>query len=118
MYIHKLTTMEGILTKEFNLLFHNTQNKKHATCCTTHTPSTLWEAIWEHEVDHSNTFWNCTKIRLHLESVNAVVNTFGYEIPNTCPVMYLSNIADVVMRKDFYLTEVLFVASKKALNSN
>lgn len=42
-YIHKLTTMGGVLLEEFNPLFHNTQNKKQATCYTT----ALLEAVWE-----------------------------------------------------------------------
>lgn len=70
------------------------------------------------EADHSHIFWNCTKIRLYWENVNAVKNILGYEIPKTCSVMYLGNIGDVVMREDFYLIKVLLAASKKAVTRN
>lgn len=70
------------------------------------------------EADHSHIFWNCTKIRLYWENVNAVIkNILGYEIPNTCPVMYFGDIEDVVMR-DLYLIKVLLAASKKAVTRN
>lgn len=52
--------MEGSLWEEFNLPFHNSQNKKQANCCTT----TLLEAVWGHEANHAHIFLKCTKMQL------------------------------------------------------
>jgi len=58
-------------------------------------------------------------MRIFWQNVNSVVkNVLGYEIPNTCPVMYLGNIEKVVMKEDLYLTKVLLAASKKAVTRN
>ena len=61
------------------------------------------------EADHSHIFWNCTKINIYWENVNAVVkNILGFVIPNSSLVIYLGNIEDVMMRE-----KVLLAASKK-----
>ena len=78
-----------------------------------------WRLCGNMEANHSHIFWNCTKIRSYWEKVNAVVKIIlGYGIPNTCPVMYLGNIKDVVMGGDLYLIKVLLAASKKAITRN
>ena len=50
-------------------------------------------------------------------AINAAIikNILGYEIPNTCPVMYLSNFTNVVKNEDLYSTRILIAASKKTV---
>ena len=78
-----------------------------------------WRLCGSTEADHAHIFWNCIKMRIYWQNVNSVVkNVLGYEIPNTCLVMYLGNIEKVVMNEDLYLTKVLLAASKKAVTRN
>lgn len=76
----------------------------------------MLEAVWEHGGLPLAYFLELYKDLVILENIHvAVQNVLGYEIPNTCLVMYLGNIKGVVIRKDIYLSTVLFGANKKAI---
>lgn len=40
-------------------------------------------------------------------------NILGYALPNTCQIMYLGNIKDLVKKEDMYLVKIILAATKK-----
>lgn len=60
MYIHKLTSIEGILLGELNLVFSHNEIKSRQ-----HN----YKLRGIIEADHSHIFWKCTKINIYMEKM-------------------------------------------------
>lgn len=76
-----------------------------------------WRDCGVMNVDHSQIFWKCDKIRRFWKMLyNALLNILGHKSPMSCTVLYLCNLSDENIRgKDRYLVKVLLTAAKKAI---
>lgn len=68
-------------------------------------------------VDHSHVFWLCPKIIHFWEDAHKeIIEILGYNIPNTCVLLYLGNMSGhIVLKEDRYLLKIVLAACKKAI---
>ena len=76
-----------------------------------------WRECGAVNVNHAHVFWLCPDIVQFWEDVHLILaNILGYEVPNSCIVLYFGNMAgNIVARTDRYLFKILIAACKKAI---
>lgn len=78
-----------------------------------------WRKCDHGDPNHTHVFWSCTKIRPFWDVVHAAIGeVLGYEIPNSCLVLYLGHMEGTVQKGDQYLAKILLTAGKKAITRN
>lgn len=78
-----------------------------------------WRLSGCQEGNHSHVFWCCAKIKPFWNLVYTILNDImGYDIPNSCVVMYLEENEEAVQKGNRYLTKILLIASKTGTELN